>query len=80
MTDEQKILERELKYQKELQSITNRIHAAKDTNEILLELHSDLLNFFDADRLTIYLVDSAKREIFSKIKTGDEVNEIRVPI
>ncbi|MBL7218437.1 MAG: GspE/PulE family protein, partial [Desulfobacteraceae bacterium] len=39
-----------------------------------------LLGFFDADRLTIYLVDSAKREIYSKIKTGDEINEIRLPI
>ena len=80
MTNKQKILEHELKYQKSLQSITNRIHAAKDTNDILLELHSDLLGFFDADRLTIYLVDSAKREIYSKIKTGDEINEIRLPI
>jgi len=80
MTDKQKILEEQLKYQKRLQSITNRIHAAKDTNDILLELHSDLLGFFDADRLTIYLVDSAKREIYSKIKTGDEINEIRLPI
>lgn len=80
MTDKQKILEDQLKHQKRLNSITNRIHSAKDTNDILLELHGDLLGFFDADRLTIYLVDSAKREIYSKIKTGDEVNEIRVSI
>lgn len=80
MTNEQKILEDQLKYQKNLNSITNRIHSAKDTNDILLDLHDDLLGFFDADRLTIYLVDSAKREIYSKIKTGDEINEIRVPI
>ena len=63
MTNKQQILEDQLKYQKRLNSITNRIHSAKDTNEILLELHSDLLGFFDADRLTIYLVDRAKREI-----------------
>ena len=80
MTNKQKILEDQLKYQKRLNSITNRIHSARDTNDILLELHGDLLGFFDADRLTIYLVDRAKREIYSKIKTGDEVNEIRVPI
>jgi len=80
MTNKQEALEDELKYQKRLNAITNRIHSAKDTNDILLELHGDLLGFFDADRLTIYLVDRAKREIYSKVKTGDEVNEIRVPI
>ena len=46
----------------------------------MLELHGDLLTFFDADRLTIYVVDTAKREIYSKIKTGEEPIEIRVPI
>ena len=80
MTNKQKVLEDQLKYQKRLNSITNGIHSAKDTNDILLELHGDLLGFFDAKRLTIYLVDSAKREIYSKIKTGDEINEIRLPI
>jgi type II secretory ATPase GspE/PulE/Tfp pilus assembly ATPase PilB-like protein len=80
MTNKQKILEDQLKYQKRLNNITNRIHSAKDTNAILLELHGDLLGFFDADRLTIYLVDGAKREIFSKIMTGEEIREIRVSI
>jgi len=80
MTNKQKILEDQLKYQKRLNSITNRIHSARDTNEILLELQGDLLGFFDAERLTIYLVDSGKREIYSKIKTGDKPAEIRVSI
>ena len=75
-----KSLEEQLNYQKKLNEITNKIHSAKDTNDILLELHSDLLTFFDADRLTIYVVDTAKREIYSKIKTGEEPIEIRVPI
>lgn len=80
MTNKQKVLEDQLKYQKRLNSITNGIHSAKDTNDILLDLHSDLLSFFDAGRLTIYVVDRAKREIYSKVMTGDEVNEIRVGI
>ena len=75
-----KTLEEQLEYQKKLNDITNKIHSAKDTNDILLKLQGDLLNFFDADRLTIYVVDTAKREIYSKIKTGDEPIEIRVPI
>ncbi|EFK08722.1 prevent-host-death family protein, partial [delta proteobacterium NaphS2] len=73
-------LEKQLEYQKSLNEITNKIHSARDTNQILLKLHGDLLNFFDADRLTIYVVDSAQKEIYSKVKTGDEPIEIRVPI
>ena len=73
-------LEKQLEYQKRLNEITNKIHSARDTNEILLKLHGDLLDFFDADRLTIYVVDSVRKEIYSKVKTGDEPIDIRVPI
>ncbi len=80
MTSKEHFLEEQLEYQKRLNSITNRIHSARDTNAILLELHSDLLNFFDAERITIYVVDRVKKEIYSKIMTGHEVAEIRVGI
>ena len=80
MTSKEHFLEEQLEYHKRLIDITNRIHSARDTNAILLELHSDLLNFFDAERITIYVVDRATREIYSKIMTGQEVAEIRVGI
>jgi len=73
-------LQEQLEYHKRLNSITNRIHSARDTNAILLELQEDLLNFFDAERITIYVVDRANKEIYSKIMTGQEVAEIRVKI
>ncbi|MCG6880019.1 MAG: GspE/PulE family protein [Deltaproteobacteria bacterium] len=80
MVTEKITLKKQLEYQKSLNEITNKIHSARDTNEILLKLHGDLLDFFDADRLTIYVVDTAKKEIYSKIKTGNEPMEIRVLI
>ena len=85
MTEQQavpaeKILEEQLKFQKRLNNITNKIHAAKDTNDILLNLQGEILGLFDADRITIYMVDGIKRQIVSKFKTGNEVSEIRVPI
>jgi len=80
MTDREYSLKEELEYQKRLNTITNRIHSAGDTTAILLELHDDLLAFFDAERITIYVVDKARREIYSKIMTGREVSEIRVGI
>jgi type II secretory ATPase GspE/PulE/Tfp pilus assembly ATPase PilB-like protein len=73
-------LEDQLQFQKKLNKITNQIHSAKDTNEILFSLQKDILGLFDAERLTIYVVDGIKKQIVSKIKTGDEIAEIRVPI
>ena len=73
-------LEEQLEYQKNLNSIANRIHSANDTNEILLNLQAEILSLFDADRITIYVVDGAKKQIVSRVKTGSEINEIRVPV
>ena len=75
-----KSLEEQLKFQKRLNSITNKIHSAKDTNDILLNLQGEILSLCDADRITIYVVDGVRKQIVSRFKTGDEVNEIRVPI
>jgi len=73
-------LELQLQFQKKLNNITNKIHSAKDTNDILLNLQNDILSLFDADRITIYVVDGLKKQIVSRLKTGAEVAEIRVPI
>jgi type II secretory ATPase GspE/PulE/Tfp pilus assembly ATPase PilB-like protein len=76
----EKSLEEQLEYQKKLNNIANRIHSASDTNDILLNLQSEILSLFQAYRITVYVVDGIKREIVSRFKSGDEVNEIRVPI
>ncbi len=73
-------LEEELEFQKKLNYITNKIHSARDTDDILLNLQKEILSLFDADRITIYVVDGIRKEIVSRFKTGDEINEIRVPI
>ncbi|MEW6665942.1 MAG: GspE/PulE family protein [Thermodesulfobacteriota bacterium] len=76
----EKSLEEQLRFQKRLNNITLKIHSAKDTNDILLNLQGEILSLFDADRITIYVVDGVKKQIVSRFKTGDEVSEIRVPI
>ncbi|UCB51456.1 MAG: Flp pilus assembly complex ATPase component TadA [Deltaproteobacteria bacterium] len=60
--------------------MTNKIHSAKDTDDILINLQDEILAIFDADRITVYVVDGASRQVVSRFKTGGEVNEIRVPI
>lgn len=73
-------LEQQLLFQRRLNNITNRIHSARDTIDILLNLQNEILSLFEADRITIYVVDGANRQIVSRFKTGNEVAEIRVPI
>ncbi|MFP4088158.1 MAG: GAF domain-containing protein [Desulfobacteraceae bacterium] len=78
MADSTQSIEERLEYQKRLNAITNEIHAATDTNEILLNLQGRILSLFDAERITIFVVDREKRQLVSMVKTGDEVQEIRV--
>ncbi len=69
-----------LSYYKALNDIANQIHAAKDINEILINLKGQILSLFDADRITIYVVDGRKKEIYSRFKEGITPEEIRLPI
>ncbi|MDZ7699327.1 MAG: GAF domain-containing protein [Deltaproteobacteria bacterium] len=78
MDPTKKSLEERLQYQKRLNAITNEIHAAKDTDEILTNLQDEILSLFDADRITIFVVDRERRQLVSMVKTGDEIKEIRV--
>lgn len=79
-TEEVVKLEKKIAYQEKLHELTNQINAARNLNEILLEVKDKILGLLDADRLTIYAVDSRSNQIYSKIKDGDEIKEIRVPI
>ncbi|MBW1803607.1 MAG: GAF domain-containing protein, partial [Deltaproteobacteria bacterium] len=67
-------------YYKALHDISNQIHSAKDLDEILINLKDQILSMFDADRLTIYVVDGKRKEIYSRFKAGNIPTEIRVPI
>ncbi len=73
-------LQKELQFSKTLNFITNKINSSKEIDDILLTLSESILGLFDADRLTIYVVDGANKEIFSRFKTGEEISEIRVPL
>ena len=76
LSDDQK----KLIYYKALNDIGNQIHAAKNIDEILISLKDNVLSLFEADRITIYVVDVKKREIYSRFKGGGDTVEIRVPI
>lgn len=63
-----------------IQDTAHAIHSAETIDEILLELQQPILQLFDSKLITIYAVDEIRNEIYSKVKSGNQVNEIRVPI
>ncbi len=73
-------LQSEVEYRTKLQGICSKIYAAMNLDEIVLNQKDEIIKLFHAERITIYFVDGVKRELVSKIKSGNEVNEIRVPI
>ena len=73
-------LEEKLQLRKALLDITNRIHAAQNIKQILVDLKDGILNLFNAHSITIYVVDRPRNEIYSMFLSGAQVKEIRVPI
>ncbi|MGH8622720.1 MAG: ATPase, T2SS/T4P/T4SS family, partial [Burkholderiales bacterium] len=70
-----------LNFQHKLQAVTNRIHATKNIDEIILELSQELCSLFNADRLTIYLASEDRSSIVSKVKTGlNSFKDIKLPV
>jgi len=73
-------IDEKLRIRKALQDVTNRIHAAQNIKQILVDLKDAILNLFNAQSLTIYVVDKARNEIVSMFLAGTQIKEIRVPI
>jgi len=70
-----------LAFFKNLQTVTNKVHATSNIDEIMLELSGEICNLFNADRLTIYSVGEDKASIVSKVKTGlNSFKDLRLPI
>ncbi len=74
------ILQQRLVYEQKLVQLVDRIHAVKGIDSIFIELQGEILGLLDADRMTIYAVDQAKKELYSKFLALDTVKEIRLPI
>ncbi len=72
--------EKTIEKHEKLHAITHVLHGAKDLDEILLFLKDEVVSLFDADRSTIYFVDADRSELFSKVKEGEEIKEIRIPL
>lgn len=70
-----------LTFFKNLQAVTNKIHATSNIDEIMLELSQDVCALFNADRLTVYSISEDKTSIVSKVKTGlNSFKDLKLPI
>ena len=69
----------ELSYRKRLIEIANAINSAGSIQDILVDLKDKMLDLVDAERVTIFALDTKNQELFSLVKGGNEVKEIRVP-
>src|SRR5512135_1653055 len=70
-----------LEFTKNLNHVTNKIHATNNIDEIMLDVSKDICNLFNADRLTIYVVAEDKSSLISKVKTGlNSFKDLKLPI
>jgi serine/threonine-protein kinase len=59
---------------------TRDLVGAADEDALLRLLGETATRLANADRATIYLVDHDRRELWSRVATGDRVGEIRLPL
>jgi len=63
-----------------IQATAHAIHTAASLQEILIELRVPILQLFECKMVTIYALDKAKNEIYSQVRPGDTLEEIRLAI
>jgi len=73
-------LQQKVEFAEHVKRITSQIHAANNLDQILLDLHKDILSLFDAEDLTLFAFDADKKEIFYKVPHIDTIEEVRIPI
>src|SRR5690606_23290676 len=70
-----------LAFTKKLQAVTNKIHATRNIDEIILEVSQDIRSLFEAERITLYVTSEDNKSIVSKVKTGlKEFKELKLTI
>lgn len=62
-----------------LRQLTNKIHSST-LDEIITTVRGEIQRLLGADRVTLYVRDAVRNEIYSKVKDGTELREIRLPI
>ena len=68
-------------FYKQLQQVTTRIYETENLDQLILEVSQDICRLFNAERLTLYVVDADRSAIISKLKTGlSSSRDLKLPI
>src|SRR5438105_1379399 len=60
--------------------VVNKIHSAPSTRDILVGLKDEMQGLFNAERMTIFALDTQNQQLYSiTVLGGGEPKEIRVP-
>ncbi len=71
----------DMEFTRNLNLVTNKIHATSNIDEIMLDVSRDICSLFNADRLTIYVVGDDGVSLVSKVKTGlNSFKDLKLPI
>ena len=62
-----------------LVKIGQAVAAEKDINLLIRTIAEETRTALNADRCTVYIYDKDKNELYSKVATGLEIQEIRIP-
>lgn len=64
------LLGRRLAFTRQLQAVTNKIHATANIDQIILEVSQEICALLEAERITVYVTGDKNDTIISKVKTG----------
>ncbi len=74
----EKLRQEEIK--EKIQDLGLLVQQASAMDELFIKLIDPMKEIFLSEVIAIYALDKEKGEIFSKVKTGEEVQEIRLPV
>lgn len=60
--------------------LINTIVSVTDINGMLTEVVDEIREYMGADRCSLYILDSAKNELYTRVAQDCELEEIRVPV
>ncbi len=78
-TNKQPTAAQQLERERVLRDVITRIHALP-LEEVLLRIKEDVQRLLECERVTIYALDARRNELYSRVKDGTEVREIRLPV
>jgi type II secretory ATPase GspE/PulE/Tfp pilus assembly ATPase PilB-like protein len=70
----------EVAFRIKFQIISNKIQTAHNLDQVLNNLKGEIVELFESERITIYVIDGVKRELVSRVVAGKNIHDIRVPV